>query len=246
MPAPKPLIEDEVQRMSQPDETTPHVLIVDDDTRIRELLRKYLSDNGYRTSTAGDASEAYEKMQALEYDLLVLDIMMPGITGLEFTEKLRAAQNAVPILLLTALAETEQRIEGLAMGADDYLPKPFDPKELLLRVQSILRRSVSDEAALDPPEEVSFGDHVFRYERGELTRDGARITLTTREIEVLRCLTQSPGRIVTRAELADGEDISERAIDVQINRLRRKIEADPRDPIYLQTVRGAGYVLRTD
>jgi len=232
--------------MSQPDETTPHVLIVDDDTRIRELLRKYLSDNGYRTSTAGDASEAYEKMQALEYDLLVLDIMMPGITGLEFTEKLRAAQNAVPILLLTALAETEQRIEGLAMGADDYLPKPFDPKELLLRVQSILRRSVSDEAALDPPEEVSFGDHVFRYERGELTRDGARITLTTREIEVLRCLTQSPGRIVTRAELADGEDISERAIDVQINRLRRKIEADPRDPIYLQTVRGAGYVLRTD
>ena len=232
--------------MSQPDETTPHVLIVDDDTRIRELLRKYLSDNGYRTSTAGDASEAYEKMQALEYDLLVLDIMMPGITGLEFTEKLRAAQNAVPILLLTALAETEQRIEGLAMGADDYLPKPFDPKELLLRVQSILRRSVSDEAALDPPEEVSFGDHVFRYERGELTSDGARITLTTREIEVLRCLTQSPGRIVTRAELADGEDISERAIDVQINRLRRKIEADPRDPIYLQTVRGAGYVLRTD
>jgi two-component system phosphate regulon response regulator OmpR len=132
------------------------------------------------------------------------------------------------------------------MGADDYLPKPFDPKELLLRVQSILRRSASDEAALAPPEEVHFGDHLFRYERGELTRDGARITLTTREIEVLRCLTQSPGRIVTRAELADGEDISERAIDVQINRLRRKIEADPRDPIYLQTVRGTGYVLRTD
>lgn len=232
--------------MSQPDETTPHILIVDDDTRIRELLQKYLSDNGYRTSTAADAAEAEGKMGALEYDLLVLDIMMPGITGLEFTQKLRAAENPVPILLLTALAETEQRIEGLAIGADDYLPKPFDPKELLLRVQSILRRSVSDEAALDPPEEVHFGAHIFRYERGELTRDDARITLTTREIEVLRCLTQAPGRIVTRAELADGEDISERAIDVQINRLRRKIEADPRDPIYLQTVRGAGYVLRTD
>lgn len=232
--------------MSQPDETTPHVLIVDDDTRIRELLQKYLSDNGYRTSTAADAAKAQTKMDGLEYDLLVLDIMMPGITGLEFTEKLRAAENPVPILLLTALAETEQRIEGLAMGADDYLPKPFDPKELLLRVQSILRRSASDESPLAPPEEVHFGDHLFRYERGELTRDGARITLTTREIEVLRCLTQSPGRIVTRAELADGEDISERAIDVQINRLRRKIEADPRDPIYLQTVRGAGYVLRTD
>ncbi|MGB0477984.1 MAG: response regulator, partial [Parvibaculales bacterium] len=202
--------------------------------------------NGYRTSTAGDAVEAQSKMEGLEYDLLVLDIMMPGLTGLEFTEKLRAAENPVPILLLTALAETEQRIEGLSIGADDYLPKPFDPKELLLRVQSILRRSVSDEAAIAPPEEVHFGAHIFRFERGELTRDGARITLTTREIEVLRCLTQAPGRIVSRTELADGEDISERAIDVQINRLRRKIESDPRDPIYLQTVRGAGYVLRTD
>ena len=232
--------------MSQPDETTPHILIVDDDTRIRELLQKYLSDNGYRTSTAGDAVEAQSKMEGLEYDLLVLDIMMPGLTGLEFTEKLRATENPVPILLLTALAETEQRIEGLSIGADDYLPKPFDPKELLLRVQSILRRSVSDEAAIAPPDEVYFGELVFRFERGELTRDGARITLTTREIEVLRCLTQVPGRIVSRTELADGEDISERAIDVQINRLRRKIESDPRDPIYLQTVRGAGYVLRTD
>ncbi|MBL70842.1 MAG: DNA-binding response regulator [Rhodobiaceae bacterium] len=232
--------------MSQPDETTPHILIVDDDTRIRDLLQKYLSDNGYRTSTAGDAREAQSRMDALEFDLLVLDIMMPGLTGLEFTQKLRAAENPVPILLLTALAETEQRIEGLSIGADDYLPKPFDPKELLLRVQSILRRSVSDEAAIAPPEEVHFGQHVFRYERGELTHAGARITLTTREIEVLRCLTQAPGRIVSRSELADGEDISERAIDVQINRLRRKIESDPRDPIYLQTVRGAGYVLRTD
>jgi len=232
--------------MSQPDETTPHILIVDDDRRIRELLQKYLSDNGYRTSAAADAVEAEVKMDGLEYDLLVLDIMMPGITGLEFTEKLRAAENFVPILLLTALAETEQRIEGLAIGADDYLPKPFDPKELLLRVQNILRRSGGDESAIEPPEEVRFGEHLFRYERGELTRGEARITLTTREIEVLRCLTVMPGRIVTRGELADGEDISERAIDVQINRLRRKIEDDPRDPIFLQTVRGAGYVLRTD
>ena len=232
--------------MSQLDETTPHILIVDDDTRIRELLQKYLADNGYRTSSAADAAEAQRKMDALMYDLLILDIMMPGITGLEFTAKLREAENAIPILLLTALAETEQRIEGLTLGADDYLPKPFDPKELLLRVQNILRRSGADENTIAPPEEIQFGDYLFRYERGELTRDGARITLTTREIEVLRCLTQSPGRIVTRSELADGEDISERAIDVQINRLRRKIEADPRDPIYLQTVRGAGYVLRTD
>lgn len=232
--------------MSQLDETTPHILIVDDDTRIRELLQKYLADNGYRTSSAADAAEAERKMGALMYDLLILDIMMPGITGLEFTAKLREAENAIPILLLTALAEIEQRIEGLTLGADDYLPKPFDPKELLLRVQNILRRSGADENTIAPPEEVHFGDYLFRYERGELTREGARISLTTREVEVLRCLTQSPGRIVTRNELADGEDISERAIDVQINRLRRKIEADPRDPIYLQTVRGAGYVLRTD
>lgn len=232
--------------MSHPDETTPHILIVDDDTRIRELLQRYLSDNGYRTSIAADANEAQSKMQALAYDLLVLDIMMPGVTGLEFTEQLRAAENAVPILLLTALSDTENRIEGLAVGADDYLPKPFDPKELLLRIQSILRRSGADENALEPPEEVRFGDHLFRFDRGELTRNDQRITLTTREIEVLRCLTQTPGRVVSRLELADGEDISERAIDVQINRLRRKIEADPREPIYLQTVRGSGYVLRTD
>ena len=232
--------------MSHPDETTPHILIVDDDTRIRELLQRYLSDNGYRTSIAADANEAQSKMQALAYDLLVLDIMMPGVTGLEFTEQLRAAENAVPILLLTALSDTENRIEGLAVGADDYLPKPFDPKELLLRIQSILRRSGADENALEPPEEVRFGDHLFRFDRGELTRNDERITLTTREIEVLRCLTQTPGRVVSRLELADGEDISERAIDVQINRLRRKIEADPREPIYLQTVRGSGYVLRTD
>lgn len=232
--------------MNHPDETTPHILIVDDDDRIRSLLQRYLSDNGYRTSIAADATEAQSKMDALTYDLLVLDIMMPGVTGLEFTEKLRQAENSVPILLLTALAETENRIEGLAVGADDYLPKPFDPKELLLRIQSILRRSGADENALDPPEEVRFGSYLFRFDRGELTNDGARITLTTREIEVLRCLTHTPDRVVSRLELADGEDISERAIDVQINRLRRKIEQDPREPIYLQTVRGSGYVLRTD
>ena len=232
--------------MSVPDEATPHILIVDDDTRIRELLKKYLSDNGYRTSAAADAAQAQEKMGALTYDLLVLDVMMPGINGLEFTERLRKAQNAVPILLLTARAEVEQRIEGLAMGADDYLPKPFDPKELLLRIQNILRRSITEDDLLDPPEEICFGDFVFNYAHGELTKTGARVTLTTRDIELLRHLTAAPGRIVSRLKLADGEDISERAIDVQINRLRRKIETDPRDPLYLQTVRGTGYVLRVD
>jgi len=232
--------------MTEFDETTAHILVVDDDTRIRALLQKYLSDNGYRTSVAESAAEARKKMDALTYDLLVLDIMMPGISGLEFTEKLRRENDPVPILLLTARAEVEQRIEGLASGADDYLAKPFDPQELLLRVQNILRRSVSDTQALEPPEEVYFGPFTFRYERGELTREGTRITLTTREAELMRRLVVAPGSIVTREALAEGETISERAIDVQINRLRRKIETDPRDPIYLQTVRGAGYVLRLD
>ncbi len=232
--------------MSVPDEATPHILIVDDDTRIRELLKKYLADNGYRTSAAADASQAQEKMAALAYDLLVLDVMMPGINGLEFTERLRKQQNAVPILLLTARAEVEQRIEGLMMGADDYLPKPFDPKELLLRVQNILRRSLSEDDLLAPPKEISFGEFVFIYASGELTKAGTRIMLTTRDIELLRHLTAAPGRIVSRLKLAHGEHISERAVDVQINRLRRKIEADPRDPLYLQTVRGSGYVLRVD
>src|SRR6056300_891673 len=164
---------------NQINESTPHVLIVDDDTRIRQLLRKYLSDNGYRASTAADAREASEKMDTLSFDLLVLDVMMPGITGVEFTEKLRKEDNSVPILLLTARAEVEHRIEGLAVGADDYLPKPFDPKELLLRIQNILRRSASDEAIIEPPEEVRFGAFTFRYDRGELLRDGTRVTLTT-------------------------------------------------------------------
>ncbi|MGI9440520.1 MAG: response regulator [Parvibaculales bacterium] len=229
-----------------PDEKTPHILIVDDDTRIRNLLKKYLSDNGYRTSGAGNVAQAKEKMAALTYDMLVLDIMMPGVTGLQFTENLREQHDNIPILLLTARAEVEQRIEGLTKGADDYLPKPFEPQELLLRIQNILKRRSETDPALDPPEEVVFGEFVFRHKRGELTCNGTRVTLTTREIEVLRYLSAAPGRIVTRSELAAGEEISERAIDVQINRLRRKIEADPRDPIYLQTVRGSGYMLRAD
>lgn len=227
-----------------PDENTPHLLIVDDDTRIRSLLQKYLSDNGYRTSAARDAQEAQAKMENLIYDLLILDVMMPGLSGVQFTEKLRQKNNLVPILLLTARAELEHRVEGLSVGADDYLPKPFDPKELLLRVQSILRRTNDGEPTHAPPEKAEFGDFTFIYERGALTKDGTRIGLTTREIDLLRQLVAAQGRIISRLELAGDEEISERTIDVQINRLRRKIEADPRDPLYLQTVRGTGYVLR--
>ncbi|MBE8191563.1 MAG: response regulator transcription factor [Alphaproteobacteria bacterium] len=230
------------------DENTPHLLIVDDDTRIRSLLQKYLTDNGYRTSAAKDALEAQSYMENILFDLIILDVMMPNMTGIEFAEKLRKTQNMVPILLLTARAEIEHRIEGLSAGADDYLSKPFDPQELLLRVQNILRRIASDAAApaQTPPEEARFGTFSFRYERGELTQNGERIALTTREIDLLRRLVAAHGRIVSRMELTDGEKISERTIDVQINRLRRKIEADPRDPLFLQTVRGTGYVLHVD
>lgn len=233
--------------MSTRNDNTPSILIVDDDTRIRTLLKKYLNDNGFWTTVAADGREALRLLEHLSFDLIVLDVMMPELTGLELTERLRKRQNPVPILLLTARAEVEDRIAGLSIGADDYLTKPFDPKELLLRVNSILRRSQMESARrVDPPAEVTFGPFTFKYQRGDLFRGDERITLTTREVEVMRKLTSSPGRIVTREELSDDHNVSERAIDVQINRLRRKIEDDQRDPIYLQTVRGSGYLLHTD
>ncbi|MGC6512511.1 MAG: response regulator [Parvibaculales bacterium] len=233
--------------MTQPDETTAHILIVDDDTRIRSLLQKFLADNGYRTTVAGDAGEARKRLGALEFDLIVLDVMMPGETGLELTQSLRGKSNNVPILLLTALADVDHRIEGLKTGADDYLPKPFDPQELLLRINNILKRQAATTQAFEIPDEVTFGPCMFKHARGELTKDGQRIALTTKEIELMRYFAEKGGQVVPREALALGqENISERAIDVQINRLRRKIEDDPRNPIYLQTVRGAGYILQID
>lgn len=234
--------------IAAPTESTAHVLIVDDDRRIRQLLQKFLSENGYRTSIAADAKEARQKLDGLVFDLIVLDVMMPGETGLDLTKNLREESNGVPILLLTALSDVDQRIEGLQTGADDYLPKPFEPQELLLRIKNILRRQATmPETGLEPPKEVVFGPFKFVLERGELTRDKERIPLTTRESELLRHFSANGGQIVQRDDLTQGqENISERAIDVQINRLRAKIEDDPRNPIYLQTVRGAGYILHTD
>lgn len=234
--------------MANPDESTSHILIVDDDRRIRSLLQKFLCDNGYRASMAANATEARQKLEGLVFDLIVLDVMMPGETGLELTTDLRKHANNVPILMLTALAEVEDRIEGLETGADDYLPKPFEPHELLLRVRNILRRQDTvGKTSIDMPTQVSFGPCLFKLERGELTRNDTRVPLTTREIELLRYFACRGGRIIRREELMDGEEkISERAIDVQINRLRRKIEDNPRDPVFLQTVRGAGYILHTD
>jgi two-component system, OmpR family, phosphate regulon response regulator OmpR len=226
-------------RGGSPDDNAPHILVVDDDSRIRDLLARYLQDNGFRVTTAVDVASARSTMQSLSFDLLILDVMMPQESGLDFARSLRSGSR-VPILMLTARAEPEQRIEGLETGVEDYLAKPFEPRELLLRVSNVLRRGGGSPAA----GEVRMGDFVFHISRGELQREGETVRLTERERELLRYFAQRPGMPVSRQELAKGADSGgERAVDVQINRLRRKIEHDPANPVYLQTVRGKGYIL---
>jgi two-component system phosphate regulon response regulator OmpR len=230
------------QRGASPDDNAPHILVVDDDSRIRDLLARYLQDNGFRVSTAVDAASARATMRSLAFDLLILDVMMPQESGLEFARALRT-ESRVPILMLTARADPEQRIEGLETGVDDYLAKPFEPRELLLRVSNVLRRGTGTQAA----GEVRMGQFVFHISRGELKRDNETIRLTERERELLRYFAQRPGMPVSRHELAKDADAGgERAVDVQINRLRRKIEHDPANPVYLQTVRGKGYILYSE
>lgn len=223
---------------------TAHILVVDDDRRIRQLLQSYLTEHGFRVSVAATAAEARQRMEGIVYDLLVLDIMMPGESGLQFTQALRREGFGVPVLLLSALADASDRISGLEHGSDDYLPKPFEPRELLLRVQNLLRRS---ESAVRIRSEVFFGGFTFSLRRGELRKEGELVRLTTRERDFLRLLAGRPGTAVGRAELAPaGSEEGARSVDVQINRLRQKIEADPSNPVFLQTVRGAGYVLHID
>ncbi len=221
----------------------PHILVVDDDDRLRDLLRQYLTENGFIVTVAHNTKDARARIAILAFDLIVLDLMMPGETGLEFVADFRTF-NTTPILMLTAMAETNDRIIGLEHGADDYLTKPFEPKELLLRIQSILRRI----PAVVLQEELSLGDCVFSSERAELFRSGNRVHLTDIETALLIALARQPGVILSREKLIDitGTAASDRAVDVQITRLRRKIENDPRMPRYLQTVRGQGYVLRPD
>ncbi len=220
-----------------------HILVVDDDRRIRELLTSYLAANGFRVTTAANAAEARQRMRGLSFDLIVLDVMMPGEDGLSLARALRE-EGDVAILMLSARSEPGSRIEGLEMGADDYLAKPFEPRELLLRIESILRRQGPN---VSTASEISMGACTFHVERGELRRDGVTVRLTTRERELLRLFASRPGKTITRAELSGhGADGGARAVDVQINRLRRKIEADPATPVYLQTVRGSGYILYTD
>ncbi len=223
---------------------TPHILVVDDDTRLRDLLRKYLSDNGFRVTTAVEASEARQRMKGLAFDLVVLDRMMPGESGLEFVKSLRPA-NPVPILMLTAMGEVDARIDGLEAGVDDYLAKPFEPRELLLRIRTILRRTEDTGA---PSTRIRLGRAEYDPTREFLTVDGEPLRLTSAEASLLSVLSEAPGQVLSRDELTRRCAIEggERAIDVQVTRLRRKIEPDPRLPQYLQTVRGRGYVLRPD
>ena len=221
----------------------PHILVVDDDRRLRQLLRSYLAENGFRVTVAANAAEARRRMEGISFDLMILDIMMPGENGKQLTERLRAASEKIPVLMLSALAETEDRIEGLGSGGDDYLSKPFEPRELVLRIRNLLRR-----AAVAPPRgEVRFGAFSFNLPKGELRREGELVRLTSREKDLLRLLAEHVGNPVARADLAQpGSEESARSVDVQINRLRQKIEIDPSSPIFLQTVRGSGYALLAD
>lgn len=234
-------------------EADPHVLIVDDDERIRGLLQKFLSKRGFWATGARDASHARRLLEGLEFDLIVLDVMMPGEDGISFCKAIREV-NETPILLLTARGETEDRISGLEAGADDYLAKPFEPRELLLRINAILRRVPVEEAAVSGPKVLKLGSLHYDVEKGKLWEGETPIRLTATESHLMRIFAETPGEPVGRTKLVedlgrsgeDGEGAQERAIDVQITRLRRKLEANPRQPRYLQTVRGAGYMLAPD
>tara|TARA_A100001037_G_scaffold306655_1_gene353705 strand:+ start:3378 stop:4058 length:681 start_codon:yes stop_codon:yes gene_type:complete len=225
-------------------EDSPHILVVDDDRRLRELLQKFLSESGFRVTIADSAAQAREKLVSFQFDLMVLDIMMPGESGLELTSGLRET-NPVPILLLTAMSESENRIDGLERGADDYLTKPFEPRELVARIRSILRRV---QTAVQETSEFQFGEHTYDSQRQILSGPTGVVPLTGAEARLLDVLASKPGQPISRDTLQQQSGISgsARAVDVQVTRLRRKIEPVPRTPRYLQTIRGQGYVLWPD
>jgi two-component system phosphate regulon response regulator OmpR len=230
----------------------PHLLVVDDDARLRELLRRYLSDNGFRVTVAADVEDARANLASFAFDLIVLDVMMPGESGLDLTRELRRPVDSknggvprIPVLLLTAMAEPEDRINGLEQGADDYLAKPFEPRELVLRIRNVIeRRGIADDAART----VRFGAFRFDLVRGELFRGGQIVHLTSAEAGLLSSLAARAGEAVSREDLSQSAPLrgNIRNVDVQMTRLRRKIEPDPRFPRYLQTVRGTGYALKPE
>ncbi|MBC6983095.1 response regulator [Caulobacter sp. 17J80-11] len=220
-----------------------HLLVVDDDDRIRDLLKEFLTRSGFRVTTAAHAGAARRLMELLDFDLIVLDVMMPGEDGFSLTAWVRS-RGAAPVLLLTARGLPQDRIEGLRLGADDYLGKPFEPQELLLRIEAILRRAGPKPTG---PKSVKLGSYDFDLERAELTCDGSLVRLTEAEAQLLKLLAVNAHAAVDRIDLArDSADAAGRAVDVQVTRLRRKIETDPRNPRYLQTVRGVGYMLAPD
>lgn len=231
------------QTPETPPDDAPHILVVDDDQRIRDLLARYLVQNGYRVTTAANAECARSSMRGLAFDLILLDWMMPGETGIELARDLTQSSE-VPVCMLTARTDPDHRVTGLEAGVEDYIQKPFEPRELLLRLRNILRRG---QAAGPNGEEIRMGTFIFHITRGELRRGEDTIKLTERERELLRQFASRPGQPIPRYELSSDDSTgSERAIDVQINRLRRKIETDPSNPVYLQTVRGKGYILYVD
>lgn len=225
--------------------TAPHILVVDDDERLRALLKQYLGDQGFFVSVAANTQQAEELLSVFSVDGMVLDVMMPGETGVAYATRLRERKNAPPVLLLTARGEADDRIAGLEAGAADYLGKPFAPKELLLRLENMVARArqVSEAKRV-----VSFGDYKFEVAQGRLSQGDTPIYLTSSESDCLRILAESAGVPVSRETIAVtlGDVQNERSVDVQINRLRKKIEPQPGKPVYLQTIRHAGYVLYAD
>ena len=232
--------------MSPLEDDAAHVLVVDDDRRLRGLLSSYLMKHGHRVTAAANAAEARAFLDGLTFDIIVLDVMMPGENGFDFAAELRQ-RSEVPILMLTARGEPEDRVRGLEIGVDDYLPKPFDPRELILRIGSVLRRTRAAPVGRPETSVVRFGPFAFSPERGELRSGDEVVRITEREREMLRLLCANAGASVTREALSgSGGAAQERTVDVLINRLRRKIERDPANPVYLQTARGAGYRLVAD
>ena len=229
-----------------------HILIIDDDERLRDLIGKYLADQGFRVTLAASAKEARAHLEVVRYDLMVVDIMMPGESGLELVQSLKSGTDAPPCLMLTAMGKPGERLHGLESGADDYMTKPFEPQELALRIRNLLGRRSSDEAPAGPGREtgptVVFGPHRFETERRVLTTGGKRQHLTSAEKDLLSCFCSDPDSILSRGEISDrlGGQMTGRSIDVAIARLRRKIEPNPGKPIYLLTARGQGWMLDTD
>ena len=225
--------------------TQQHILVIDDDERLRLLLRRFLEESGFRVTDVGSAGDARKALDGLVFDLLIVDIMMPGETGLEFLTELRK-NNAVPALFLTAMAETEHRIVGLESGADDYISKPFEPRELVLRIRSILNRAAAQRAA--PSKNIFFGPYSFDLTTGILMHSTGRVHITNAEQKLLTSFAAQPDQVLSRDDITEAMDstMRGRSIDVAVARLRAKIEPDPRYPVYLQTVRNKGWLLRTD